>query len=110
MSDPTDPLAWVDRAEEDYLLARFALRRKKPLTYGACFHAQQCAEKYLKAILIDLRTLENFFELFFTPVYTGANEQNPPVYRGANIRFRLFQSSQYRQRTSVSQNPRLADP
>ena len=28
------------------------MRRKKPLTYGATFHAQQCAEKYLKAALI----------------------------------------------------------
>ncbi len=52
MSDPTDPLAWVARAEEDYTLARSALRRKLPLTYGATFHAQQCAEKYLKALLV----------------------------------------------------------
>ncbi len=53
MSDVNDPLAWVERAEEDYLMARSALRRKKPFTYSACFHAQQCAEKYLKAILVD---------------------------------------------------------
>lgn len=52
MSKTTDPLAWAALAEEDYLLARSALQRKKPLRYGACFHAQQCAEKYLKAILV----------------------------------------------------------
>ncbi|GAB4539845.1 MAG: HEPN domain-containing protein [Anaerolineae bacterium] len=52
MSDPTDPLAWAVRAEEDYVLARSALRRKKPLVYGAVFRAQQCAEKYLKALLV----------------------------------------------------------
>jgi HEPN domain-containing protein len=52
MSDPTDPLAWAARAEEDLALARSALRRKRPLTYGATFHAQQCAEKYLKALLL----------------------------------------------------------
>jgi HEPN domain-containing protein len=52
MSDPTDPAAWVERAEEDFLMVRSALRRRKPLTYSACFHAQQCAEKYLKAILV----------------------------------------------------------
>jgi HEPN domain-containing protein len=34
-------------------LARSALRRKVPLTYGATFHAQQCAEKYLKALLMS---------------------------------------------------------
>jgi HEPN domain-containing protein len=52
MSKPTDPRAWVARAEEDFALARSALRRKQPLTYGATFHAQQCAEKYLKALLV----------------------------------------------------------
>jgi HEPN domain-containing protein len=52
MSDASDTRAWIERAEEDYALARSALHRKEPLTYGACFHAQQCAEKYLKAILV----------------------------------------------------------
>jgi len=52
MRDPNDPLAWVARAEEDYALARSAWRRRLPLTYGATFHAQQCAEKYLKALLV----------------------------------------------------------
>ncbi len=69
MSDSSDPLAWVARAEEDYALVGLSLRQKKPFLYSACFHAQQCAEKYLKAILVlkhhafpkthDLRLLEN---------------------------------------------------
>ena len=41
-----------EHAEEDFILARAALRRKQPLTSGVCFHAQQCAEKYMKALLI----------------------------------------------------------
>ena len=53
MTEITDPLAWAARAEEDFILARTALRRKQPLTYGACFHAQQCAEKYIKALLVS---------------------------------------------------------
>ena len=28
------------------------MRRKRPLIYGATFHAQQCVEKYLKALLV----------------------------------------------------------
>jgi len=55
MSAPTEALAWVHRAEEDWLLARSALRRKVPLLYGTTFHAQQCAEKYLKAVLVSRR-------------------------------------------------------
>ena len=41
---------WVAKAEEDHLAALdLARRRKRPLWSGVCFHAQQCAEKYLKA-------------------------------------------------------------
>jgi HEPN domain-containing protein len=53
MPEVNDPLAWVARAEEDFVLARTAVKRKIPLAYGACFHAQQCAEKYIKALLIS---------------------------------------------------------
>lgn len=31
MSDVNDPLAWVERAEEDYAVARVSIRRKRPL-------------------------------------------------------------------------------
>ncbi len=53
MTEVNDPLAWVASAEEDFILARTALQRKRPLVSGACFHAQQCAEKYMKALLIS---------------------------------------------------------
>jgi HEPN domain-containing protein len=53
MSAINNPHAWVEKAEEDFVLARSALRRKKPLVTGACFHAQQCAEKYIKALLVS---------------------------------------------------------
>ena len=52
MSNPSDPLAWVARAEEDFAAVELGLRQEPPLTYIVCFHAQQCAEKYLKAILV----------------------------------------------------------
>jgi len=35
MSETTDPLAWIAKAEEDYTMARLALRRKTPLTGAA---------------------------------------------------------------------------
>ncbi len=52
MNGAEDIVEWVDRAEEDYQLSSISLRRNIPLTYGATFHAQQCAEKYIKALLI----------------------------------------------------------
>jgi len=46
---------WVAKAEEDYLAALdLARRRKRPLWSGVCFHAQQCVEKLMKALLIHL--------------------------------------------------------
>jgi HEPN domain-containing protein len=51
MNSTNDLIEWVKRAEEDYQLARLSQQRKIPLTYGATFHSQQCAEKYIKALL-----------------------------------------------------------
>ena len=45
---------WVDKAEGDFAsLGRELRARKGPNYDAACFHAQQCAEKYLKARLIE---------------------------------------------------------
>jgi HEPN domain-containing protein len=52
MSESNDPHEWLIYAEEDFIMAKSALRRSKPLTTASCFHSQQCAEKSLKAILI----------------------------------------------------------
>jgi HEPN domain-containing protein len=52
MSDDLLP-QWIERAEEDFHLAQIALRQRKfPAYNSVCFHAQQCAEKYLKAFLV----------------------------------------------------------
>ena len=56
MSAPAELLGWVARAEEDFTLARSALRRKKPLLYGATFHAQQCVDKVYQGIAGGPRT------------------------------------------------------
>ena len=43
---------WIKKAEGDWQTANRELRaRKKPNYDAACFHCQQCAEKYLKAYL-----------------------------------------------------------
>jgi HEPN domain-containing protein len=45
---------WVNKAEGDYaLMEREGRVRKNPAYDGVCFHAQQCAEKYLKARLCE---------------------------------------------------------
>lgn len=43
---------WVSKAEGDFATAGRELRaRTKPNYDAVCFHCQQCAEKYLKAVL-----------------------------------------------------------
>ena len=45
---------WICKAEGDFATACRELRARKAPNYDtACFHAQQCAEKYLKACLIN---------------------------------------------------------
>jgi HEPN domain-containing protein len=48
---------WVRYAEQDWQLAASLLRRKRPPTVAVCFHAQQSAEKYLKALLLSRRLI-----------------------------------------------------
>ena len=45
-------LEWVNKAEGDFRMANREIRsRNAPVYDGVCFHSQQCAEKYLKALL-----------------------------------------------------------
>ncbi len=48
-----DPLEWAKYAEQDWQLAASLIRRKRPPLTAICFHAQQSAEKYLKALLLS---------------------------------------------------------
>jgi HEPN domain-containing protein len=45
---------WVRKAEADYQLAILIARKGDPFHDQRCFHCQQSAEKYLKALLEEL--------------------------------------------------------
>lgn len=50
-----DPVTeWIEIAETDLLTARSNLREAERFRRVVCFHAQQAAEKFLKAILVRL--------------------------------------------------------
>ncbi len=52
MTDARPELAWFAKADADLEMARRALEPDRPFPDMACFHAQQCAEKYLKGYLV----------------------------------------------------------
>ena len=43
---------WIIKAESDITIAGKDLKTDNPVTDAICFHAQQAAEKYLKAYLV----------------------------------------------------------
>ncbi len=47
-----DPLEWMKKADADLDMAGRALRGKRKHPDSGCYHAQQAAEKYLKALLV----------------------------------------------------------
>lgn len=53
---------WFAKAEQDLEMARRAMNAGNPLPAMACYHCQQCAEKYLKGFLVS-RSIE------FRPVH-----------------------------------------
>jgi HEPN domain-containing protein len=44
---------WVEKAEGDYRVASSQWQSADPVWDAVCFHAEQCAEKYLKAWLVE---------------------------------------------------------
>ena len=51
MSGTRPERGWFEKADQDLEIARRALGPPSPLPAMACYHAQQCAEKYLKGYL-----------------------------------------------------------
>ena len=54
---------WIEKAEDDLRNAEHTLTLKEDCPYGTiCFHAQQCVEKYLKALLakegVDIKSIQ----------------------------------------------------
>lgn len=54
MRRPDDPevAGWLAKAQSDLRMCELAVGADNPMWDQACFHAQQCAEKVLKALLV----------------------------------------------------------
>lgn len=66
MSGPRPEQDWFNKAEQFLEMARRAMLSKNPFPDMACYHAQQCAEKYLKGFLVSRSHRFNFVhDLFY---------------------------------------------
>lgn len=64
MTNPDDPMAWVAKADNDLLNIRNNLNDERVPWDTVCFHAQQAAEKLLKAYLVSRgRTVQRTHDL-----------------------------------------------
>ncbi len=52
--DDAEVTGWLALVEDDLRIARLSLEQENPIIGPACFHAQQAAEKALKALLVAL--------------------------------------------------------
>ena len=72
-------LEWIEKAEEDWHVMGNAYRARKNPAYNAtCFHAQQCAEKYLKGRLAEVGIGFQLFsvsEQIVHPIVTPVHEE-----------------------------------
>ncbi len=53
---PAPPKDWFKKADQDLKMAYRAMDPEDPIPAMACYHAQQCAEKYLKGYLVARNT------------------------------------------------------
>jgi len=92
---------WMRKAENDLKTAKDELNTQEPANDTICFHAQQCAEKYLKAFLIyheiefekthvleDLITLATQIDNSFIELIEFAKKLTPYA---VEIRYPLFE-------------------
>ncbi len=47
---------WIERAEEDFRIAKASMEATDPAPGAICFHAHACAEKLLKALIVKRGT------------------------------------------------------
>jgi HEPN domain-containing protein len=76
---------WIKKAESDLAAAEHLNEGGEAYAYGTTFHAQQAAEKYLKAFLvwhqIEFRKTHDIQELL--NLATGVAHELPDILRGA---------------------------
>ena len=98
MSGPRPEQDWFEKAEQNLEMARRAMLPGNPIPEMAGYHAQQCAEKYLKGFLVSRSHSFNFVhDLFYL---TQECAQRQPAFRELELAARDF--GQIRRSSAVS--------
>ncbi len=88
---------WLEKAKVDINASEALLAADPPLLYPACFHAQQAAEKYLKALLTwhqiefpkthDIEQLLELVEPAIGEAISSINNSSELTLYGVDIRY-----------------------
>lgn len=88
---------WLEKAKVDINASEALLAADPPLLYPACFHAQQAAEKYLKALLTwhqiefpkthDIEQLLELVEPAIGEAISSINNSSELTPYGVDIRY-----------------------
>ena len=70
---------WIAKADSDYRVALQAMRDQPALTDAVCFHAQQCAEKYAKAFLVEQGKPVEYADSSLTALYSECFATEPEL-------------------------------
>lgn len=94
---------WVEKAEEDLLTGEHTLTLGERCPFATvCFHAQQCIEKYIKALLVSL-TID-------FPKIHDIGELTQLLPQGYNISLDALQQEQLSDYAVVSRYPGTWEP
>jgi HEPN domain-containing protein len=87
----------VRKAERDWVAVRKLTRGAEPAHEAVCFHCQQCAEKYLKALLEELgRTVPRTHNLVaLLPLLTPHHSSLRSFRRGLDFLTRFAVHTRY---------------
>jgi HEPN domain-containing protein len=88
---------WVRKAESDFQLAAEIAQGSKPFHNEQCFHCQQSAEKYLKAILeeLGLTILKTHNLVALLPLLAPHHPSLRALRRGADYLTRFAVDTRY---------------
>lgn len=111
MSDQRPEQDWFRKGDQDLEMARRALGPGNPLPGMACYHSQQCAEKYLKGYLVAHSVPFRYVHdlVYLTQLCTEENPVFKELMQAAEILNEYGTAVRYPSESSVEPDLNMAE-